>query len=236
LPQQPDLQLKPPATHGAKVVGGYIDQIRPHSVNHLITGCLGDEEIVLAAYDDGDVVAYYTHAIANVVSQRPAETGWHSNLNKVEGCGSQGRSVRTLWPLLHENVGRSAWGLAIHQKSRLIAVSSNLREITIFAPATQTRLKSGSTVYESGKDAETRVRLRLRNWRIVILLGSQAHNIPNVCFLETHTGSAEKVCGVDIKGQTWIADIWKPNQPVHVIPPLDYKDMRADGPLPSQTT
>lgn len=31
-----------------------------------------------------------------------------------------------------ENVGSSAWGLAIHQKSRLIAVSSNNHEVTVF--------------------------------------------------------------------------------------------------------
>ena len=36
---------------------------------------------------------------------------------------------------LHENVGMSAWGLAIHEKSRMIAVSSNLKEVTVFMPA-----------------------------------------------------------------------------------------------------
>jgi hypothetical protein len=32
----------------------------------------------------------------------------------------------------HENVGQSVWGLAIHEQSRLIAVSSNAREVTLF--------------------------------------------------------------------------------------------------------
>lgn len=29
----------------------------------------------------------------------------------------------------------SAWGLAVHERSRLIAVSSNRREVTVFVPA-----------------------------------------------------------------------------------------------------
>lgn len=35
----------------------------------------------------------------------------------------------------HENVGMTAWGLALHEESRLIAVSSNRREVTVFVPA-----------------------------------------------------------------------------------------------------
>ena len=220
-------------------MGGYIDQTRPHSVNHLITGLLGDHEIVLAAYDDGDVVAYYTNAIANVVFQRAAQGGGQSNQNKAENCSSQKRRARTLQPLLHENVGKSAWGLAIHQKSRLIAVSSNLREITVFAPAIQTTPTASRTatkILEPMSDVETRVRIRLRNWRIVILLGPQANNLPNICFLDDDAGLAEKVCGIDIKGLTWIADIWKPRQPVHVISPLEYKDLGGDEPVSSQST
>ena|SRR6187402_10462 len=37
----------------------------------------------------------------------------------------------------HENVGSSAWGLGIHQASRLIAVGSNLREVTVFSHASR---------------------------------------------------------------------------------------------------
>jgi hypothetical protein len=39
------------------------------------------------------------------------------------------------WRFFIENVGDSAWGLAIHQQSRLIAASSNKHEVQIFAPA-----------------------------------------------------------------------------------------------------
>ena len=37
-----------------------------------------------------------------------------------------------MYRFFHENVGKTAWGIAIHEKSRLIAVSSNLREVTVF--------------------------------------------------------------------------------------------------------
>jgi len=42
------------------------------------------------------------------------------------------RSRLIMCRFFHENVGKTAWGLAIHEKSRLIAVSSNLREVTVF--------------------------------------------------------------------------------------------------------
>lgn len=45
-----------------------------------------------------------------------------------------------------ENVGISAWGLAVHSASRLIAVSSNHHEITVFAFGLN---PSAETVYEA---------------------------------------------------------------------------------------
>lgn len=54
LPQRPDLQLIPQPSTAAAIVRGYIDPRRPHTINHMITGFLGDEEIVLACYDNGD--------------------------------------------------------------------------------------------------------------------------------------------------------------------------------------
>lgn len=95
-----------------------MDVTDSHQVNHLIIGLLGDLEILLMAYDDGDVISYYTKQIEDTVgdSQTPVQKHYLS-------------------PFFHENVGRSAWGLAIHQKSRLIAVGSNAHAATVFAPA-----------------------------------------------------------------------------------------------------
>ncbi len=70
------------------------------------------------ACDDGDVIAYYTHLLW-------MESGL-SQGNKLPPNG-------TTKPFFHENVGISAWGLAIHDRSRLIAVGSNNREVTVFA-------------------------------------------------------------------------------------------------------
>ncbi len=80
----------------AKKVGGYINKAFPHQINHLIVGDLGELEVLFFCYDDGDVVAYYTHQIAHRV---------------LEG------SRRSPVPeeFFHGNVGMSAWGLAIAQ-------------------------------------------------------------------------------------------------------------------------
>jgi len=46
---------------------------------------------------------------------------------------SFGDSYTNFKRLFHENVGSSAWGLAIHSRSRLMAVSSNLKQVSVFA-------------------------------------------------------------------------------------------------------
>lgn len=89
-----------------------------HQVNHLIVGLLGEREILLMAYDDGDVIGYYTKLIEDTIGDSYSPLQSHD-----------------LVPFFHENVGRSAWGLAIHQKSRLIAVGSNAHVATVFMPA-----------------------------------------------------------------------------------------------------
>jgi hypothetical protein len=57
----------------------------------------------------------------------------------------------------HENVGITAWGLAIHEQSRLLAVGSNHREVTVFmhaftefGPGRQFSDKPGDKSYEDG--------------------------------------------------------------------------------------
>ena len=56
--------------------------------------------------------------------------GLHSSR---EFCASCESCYTDLKRLFHENVGSSAWGLAIHSQSRLIAVSSNLKQVSVFA-------------------------------------------------------------------------------------------------------
>jgi hypothetical protein len=203
LPQHPDAVLKPPESRVAMHIGGYLDKLNYHCINHLIIGFLGHEEIVVASFDDGDVIAYYTKDIADYVS--------HRLLNRPD-------RPRFPIPFVVENVGLSAWGLAVHTKSRLIAVSSNRHEVTVFAfgltqPPTKRISRElrrpGSRNSPAVDHAEKSVLRRKRNWRIVILLGHGALNLPNISFLDDEDGLAEKICAVDLSGTIWILDIWK---------------------------
>ncbi|MCJ1311621.1 hypothetical protein MMC25_005294 [Agyrium rufum] len=99
---------------------GWISEWYPHAVNRVLVDNLGHEEILLCACDDGDVIGYYVKAIAGRISfdRNSAPSG--SSINNVPK------------PFFMKNVGQSAWGLAVHTAARLIAVSANSLEITVF--------------------------------------------------------------------------------------------------------
>jgi hypothetical protein len=98
----------------------------------------------------------------------------------------------------------TAWGLAIHE-SRLIAVSSNLRQVTIFVPA-----------YAIDEDEPQELPLKLfpellvldnvspvirrNNFRRVLKLGPEGHNIPSIDFASDIDGEAKSILAVDIQG------------------------------------
>ncbi|KAF5018655.1 hypothetical protein F66182_9360 [Fusarium sp. NRRL 66182] len=219
LPCQPDLQLKPKASGMARMVGGCLDATRPHTVNNIITGFLGEDEIVLACYDDGDVVAYYTNQIAQrIFTCRDTNHASHKT---------------ALRQFFHENVGISAWGLAIHQKSRLIAVSSNRHEVMVFALALQNPPNGRAS---QSRTSQLNTPKRACNWRIVIRMARSADNIPSVCFIDDCHGNAQRVCAIDIKGTAWLADIWQGNKGPLVIPPLCFDLLRSEEffPAPSR--
>jgi len=85
---------------------------------------------MLIKNSDGDVLVYYTHLLYREVkpykeTSRPSVVPWvYPFLWELAYWSER---------LFHENVGNSAWGLAIHSKSRLIAVSSNLKQVSVFA-------------------------------------------------------------------------------------------------------
>jgi hypothetical protein len=148
------------------------------------------EEILVTAADNGDVVAFYTKPLAERVHR-----------------GLAGEEVPFSARFLVENVYSSAWGLAIHSMSRLIAVSSNLHRVTVFAPA----LINGSLQpYMAATTMGHLTQKRDRNWRILVTLPDAAGNIPNISFVNDHFGNARKICCVDISGDVWIADLWDP--------------------------
>lgn len=234
MPREPDAQLKPRPTIFASAIEGPLDHYNPHSVNHIITGRLGTEEVLVACYDDGDVVAYYTKDIASRVFGQLTTILTPRGPKKVRNPHRRGPSPK---PLLRENVGNSAWGLAVHSRSRLIAVSSNRHEVTIFAfalaPSEYITEQPPQDPPESRTEAE--VRRRMRNWRIIVVLGPKANNLPNISFADDEEGLAEKICAVDILGAFWVAHIWKPKQPAVYFPPPINPTLRSEEDFPSQS-
>ena len=124
--------------------------------------------------------------------------------------------------MFHENVGMSAWGLAIHQKTRLIAVSSNLREVSVFVFGQRWSEDSKhfeekidpsdekfppSAVGLNKKDLITH-ELRYNN-RKVLKLPPNGHNIPCIDFVDDLEGHASQVVATDILGNLWLLNIWK---------------------------
>lgn len=236
LPAEPDLILQPPASEMSYLVGGYLDDDFPHQVNHLIVGELGQEEILLLAYDDGDVIGYYTRHIENELLRRERE-------GRLGGIAPE--------PFFHENVGKSAWGLAVHKQSRIIAVSSNLHNVCVFVfaltgasykhtveadsvelfrnvvkdengNAVDPRRGSSQTPgetdsYKAAKVLERLIRHRDANWRIVLETGRTGTNIPNITFSDDRHGEADKIVAVDINGALWLMDIWHFNQNPHAM-------------------
>ena len=189
---------------------GYIDQANPHAANQLVVGDLGSEEIVIAACDDGDVVAYSTRHILN------------SMMAESEIGTSPNQPVR---PFFKKNVGKSAWGIAIHKEARLIAISANTRHITVFAFAISQRSPSEGLSSRSHEDLFTlpendsglsdQIRPDIdspdqRDSDREIILAGHTHNIPNLAFCDTEDDTLGRyLVSTDIDGTTYIWDIWK---------------------------
>ncbi len=226
-----DLVLRPPITPEALRVGGYINHSMPHQMNHLIMGDLGDEEILLLACDDGDVIGYYNFLIEKALS-------------RLE-FGDALKKSTPVEPFFHRNVGISAWGLAVHKKSRLIAVGNNHHEVHVFALALRNwpcatlerdaeplyepdlfpRLQRGpeGTMVSTSKTLTTKINLNTRKplsrqrehgYCIVLSTGDRGSNIPNVAFANDADGDAVKALAIDISGKLWVLDIWS----LHPIP------------------
>ena len=211
----------PPAKPDAK---GYLDQSRPHGINHLIVGDLGRDEVLILSTDSGNVAAYHTSAIARAV-ERNVE-------NPVQTTADDGgiRPFFTHW------VFESAWGLAVHQAARLIAVSANVPrhvrseestgKITVFAFALTSAssddgneessteetdsVDSASEEWMEIEDHETlQQALRVRDRNLKIILSKHTANIPNVAFLNNYYDRDGKfLIATDIEGQMKVWKVW----------------------------
>lgn len=100
---------------------GYIDRSTPHAINAVLVDDLGRDEVLLLATDSGNVCGYHVEAIYSAM-ERCAKSGYKRPFDGAE-----------VSPFFVENVGMSAWGLATHKFARLIAVSANTGQITIYA-------------------------------------------------------------------------------------------------------
>lgn len=214
---------------------GYLDPSRPHAVNHLIVGEIGDEEVVVVACDDGDVVSYTVRSIALAIEEKaklvfgPVNYWDQQNLRRrLGGWANMILPVidrdwtlrcRTLAAWFHENVGASAWGLATHKRTMLLAVSSNTREIHVFAPSLSSELHGGFRWVNpppgmierfAGWEIKSLISLRDRSIGRKVTLRGHAANIPNIAFCDNISDPEGRyLASTDIDGYTMIWDIWR---------------------------
>ncbi|KAG6122764.1 hypothetical protein E4U13_001300 [Claviceps humidiphila] len=228
IPRDPDVHVYTYA-HAGATAGGEIDDTTPHSINHLVVGMLGTQEIVVITHDDGNVTAFYTKDFAEYIRCSRSNAPSANTMAPARKTPRKRRELRLRAssrmkmpkPFFEESVGISAWGIAIHQQSRLIAISSNRHEVMVFAPALVATGPQAQTCdcLSCCQGLEERVRRRARNWRIVVALGPEASNVPNISFVDDEHGNAERISAIDIRGNMWLADIWKPHQaPMRVMP------------------
>lgn len=217
LPGKSDLVINLPRSSHARIIGGYINPEKPHCVNNMLVGDLGILEVLLMGCDDGDVLVYYTHNI----------------LTAIESKGKNSASDYKIKPFLHENVGKTVWGLALHAASRFIAVSSNKKEVTIFMLArsiTSRRepiplahlLRTTKWINISKKESPSQheqLGYLVYNCVKVLELGETGSNIPCISFVSGENGYAISVLAVDITGHLWTLGIWDDTR--ERLPPIN---------------
>ncbi|KAH7117656.1 hypothetical protein B0J11DRAFT_442111, partial [Dendryphion nanum] len=189
----PALTLYPPVS--APNLTFYMDRITPHSINQLHVDYLGKEEILLAVCDDGDIIGYRTTAIQAALQMKATK--------REDNWNPQPRTI------LHRNVGKSAWGLAVHREARLVAISANNHLITIIAfaltapPTAEEQIPHNSrTSFRPHGDFP---RDRTKDDVFTVTANS---NIPSVAFDNTGDDpSGRWLFGSDIQGMTHLYDL-----------------------------
>ncbi|KAJ5166431.1 uncharacterized protein N7482_005212 [Penicillium canariense] len=119
LGSQAEMIIKPIMKN--PLADGYIDRANPHTINNILVDELGRDEVLLLATDSGNVCGYHVEAIFSAV-KRCARGEYKRPFDGAE-----------VTPFFVENVGMSAWGLATHKFARLIAISANTGQITVYA-------------------------------------------------------------------------------------------------------
>ena len=182
-----------------------------------MVGDLGQEEILVCVCDDGDVIAYTTRSIEYAVEKQSAYQGsTEADLSYVKA-------------FFIGNVEKSAWGIAIHKEARLLAVSANTHNITVFAFALDTASSKADASSEndghtskdnpmmtycksgrSGHIASPPHRPPDRSVSRKIELCGHYSNIPNIAFCNTENDKEGKyLASVDIDGRIIVWNMWR---------------------------
>jgi len=175
----------------------------PHAINNLIIGEFGIEEILVVARDNGDVDSYLVRHI-------------HDSLKRAQQ-NDLCKLTTNLKPFFQRNVGKSAWGIAVHKNARYIAVSSNNHDVHIFAFALVDD-KMGGTALKWRRDVD-----------ITINIENGSANIPCISFCNTVDDNDGKwLFSTDINGTTVCYDLSNLELPQSIkIRPTD-RDQRYD--------
>jgi hypothetical protein len=219
LGEKPTLTIPP--TLAEPNAQGYIDARQSHTINQIIVGDLGTEEILLVATDSGNVAAYHTKAIRDAIEKDPYN---YSSDARSDFVGV--RAFFSHW--VHE----SAWGLAIHKEARMIAVSANTpyytpaqddyAKITVFAFALTGQVDSNNKRDEDDSSAtlgqpewkawqpnpcEPWLGDRSHNYKTV--LTGHIDNIPSISFVNSsHDRDGSWLLSTDIGGRMKLWHIW----------------------------
>jgi hypothetical protein len=218
-------QLAIPPSLAKPSAEGYIDRHRPHSINHLVVGDLGTEEILLLATDSGNITAYYTKSVEEAIRRNPYRFSTNATSDLVD--------VR---PFFSEWVHESAWGLSIHSQARMIAVSANTphhipmddpcAKVTVFAFALSGGDDSVEEFDDDDNDSDDDRFSQWHEWDAcddaeppprdknykITLAGFEGHdaNIPSVSFVDTDQDPHGKwLLSTDIDGNTKVWQIWQ---------------------------
>ena len=187
----------------------------------------------MVACDDGDVISYTVRSISLAIDEgaetvfepdpyenrklkRYRQSGW-ANLILPVVDPHRTPKFRVMAAWFHENVGASAWGLATHKASRLLAVSSNTKEIIVFAPSLSSNRNGAFRSTHPPLEPKERympckawssAAFKDRSLGIKFTLLRHGENIPNIAFCDNALDPEGRyLVSTDIDGYTIVWDV-----------------------------
>ena len=170
----------------------------------------------MCACDDGDVIAYFTRSIARALEKWETDSACTSSM------------AADTHPFFQKNVGASAWGIAMHKAARILAISANTHQISVFAfalgsgsspdgdssggPADVSQTTDrplGSSVGFHQPDTTSRAVPDRSQNREIVLSGHDT-NVPNITFCNNEDDpDGRYLISIDIHGVIVIWQIWE---------------------------